>query len=136
MSTTSSFIAAVAVLGLAVSASACGKQATVSGEGGARLSLVKPPAVVLRRGEMAKTDIAIGRNGVTGNVALRFENLPAGVEVVEPGRELTGDKGTYTFRASDTADLVERHVASVTASGPDGVAVTQQFEVTVEDRKP
>jgi len=132
MKTTTTFAAVtLSILALA----ACGKSATVSGEGGQKLTLSKPGAVTLVRGGMAKADIKIKRNNLTGDVSVKFTNLPAGVDVVDPENKIVGEEAAYTLRASDTAALVENSEAQVTATGADKMAVTQPIAVTVKEKK-
>lgn len=112
--------------------SGCSERASVEGAGGGKLTLVKPAAVVLHRGTMAKTEIRIQRENLPGEVKIRFANLPSGVDVVEPDTRIVGERGTYTLRASATADLVENHSADVTASaGPGGIGVSEAISISV-----
>lgn len=110
----------------------CSKPASVQGEGDRKLSLDKPGSMTIERGGLAKAEIKIRRQDIAGEVAIAFTNLPKGVEVVESGKRIVGDEGSYTFRASETADLVENHVADVTASAnPGNIAVAQPFTISV-----
>lgn len=134
MQTTLRFAAIVAAAALiAVSPVAC-KKSTVTGEHGEKLSIYEPAAVTLRRGSTAKVDLKIKRVGLTGDVAISFSDLPQGVEVVDSDSKIAVDDGTYTLRASDTADLVEKSVARVTATGRDGVGVTTTMSVSVKEK--
>jgi hypothetical protein len=122
---------------------ACGekKTATVQGEANSKLTLTKPSAVSLRRGEMAKVDVKIKRENLLGEVSIRFDDLPTGVSVVDPDNRIVGDKAdgtdkaTFTLRADDMAALVEKHSARVTATGQRGVSVTETFDITVKERE-
>jgi hypothetical protein len=123
-----SFAAALAALLLV----ACAESASVESAAGAKLTLVKPAAVTLRRGGMAKADIRIQRKDLPGEVTISFRNLPKGVDVVDADNKLVGDGGNYTLRADDGADLVEKFSAIVTASaGPGGVSVSEPIDVSV-----
>ncbi len=114
-------------------AAGCSKSASVTGESQEKLSLVKPAAVTVHRGGMSKADIQIKRTDLAGDVAIQFKNLPKGVEVVESDNRIVGEKGTYTLRASDTADLVENYASEVTAtSGPGNLSVSQVINVSVK----
>jgi hypothetical protein len=113
----------------------CKKSATVEGEGAQRLTLKQPSAVTLHRGGTATTDVEITRHGITGEVTVKFDNLPKGVDVVDASNRIIGDRATYTLRASDTADLVEKSVAQVTASTSAGPSVSQNLDVTVKEKK-
>lgn len=115
---------------------ACSPSASVEGPGSGKLTLYKPSAVSVHRGGMTKTDIRIARSGLQGDVAIRFSNLPAGVDVVESDNRIVGEAGTYTLRARDDAALVEGHSAEVTASaGPGNIAVTEAILVDVTARE-
>jgi ABC-type glycerol-3-phosphate transport system substrate-binding protein len=134
MTTTHPFaatIAAAALTGLALAA--CSKSA-VSGEAGAKLTLYDPSAVVLQRGGEAKAVIKIARRAVPGDVKIAFTNLPSGVELVDTDAKIAGDDGTFTLKASDSADLVENTVAHVTATGPDRIGVTTSLAITVKEK--
>jgi hypothetical protein len=112
----------------------CSKTAEVQGEGSRKLSLEKPGSMTIERGGLAKAGIKIRRQDIAGDVRIAFTNLPRGVEVVESDKRIVGDEGSYTFRASETAELVENHVADVTAStGPGNLAVAQPFTISVTE---
>lgn len=119
------------IAGLAVG---CGKSATVEGEAGTKLTLTKPSAVTIQRGDMSKVDVKITRRDLPGDVTIRFANLPSGVDVVDSANRLVGDKGSYTLRAAENADLVENHMADMTATAASGLAVTQSFSITVKEK--
>ena len=131
MKKTNYFALAIASLALA----GCAKDATVEGKTHEKLTLKDPSDVTIERGGTAKIDIDITRKDLQGDVAISFSKLPAGVDVVDVSNKIVGEEGTYTLRASPTADLVEKSVATVTATGPGGIAVTQSFDVTVKDKK-
>lgn len=130
MKTTTLFLAAVAAF-----CGACGKSATVQGEGGAKLALSKPAAVTLIRGGSAKSDIHIKRTDLPGAVSVVFDKLPRGVSVTDPSNQILGADGTYTLEAAKDADLVENFEAQVTATGPGGLAVTEPMKITVKEQK-
>jgi hypothetical protein len=112
----------------------CRKEATVEGKSHEKLTLKVPADVTIERGGTATVDIDITRKDLAGDVAVAFSKLPAGVDVVDASNRIVGDEGTYTLRASPTADLVKDSVATVTATGPGGIAVTQTMKVTVKDK--
>lgn len=115
---------------------ACAKSASVESEGSRKLTLVKPAAVTVHRGGMAKADIEIRRQELPGEVTIRFANLPKGVEIVESDNRIVGERGSYTLRATDTADLVENYSSDVTASaGPGSIAVSQQININVKEKQ-
>jgi len=121
-----------AVLAVSVLAG-CSKSASVQGDGTGKLTLNKPSAVTVHRGGMAKADIKIARKDLTGDVTVRFANLPKGVSVVESDNRIVGDSGSYTMKAADDADLVENFITDVTASaGPGNISVSQPISISVK----
>ena len=113
----------------------CSKSATVTGEADKKLTLKEPASVTLERGGMAKAEINITRHDLAGEVSISFSGLPKGVEVVDSANNIVGDQGTYTLRASDSADLVEKSVAHVKATGAGPIAVSQPITITVKAKK-
>lgn len=128
------------VVGLALAALAlagCEKKTVVEGQGGAKLELDKPGNVTVTRGEMEKVKVKISRKNLPGDVAIRFEKLPKGIDVVEPDNRILGDgtEATYTLRAAADADLVENSAADVIATGPTDISARQTFNVSVKEKK-
>jgi hypothetical protein len=115
----------------------CAKSATttIPAEPERKLTLEQPAKMTLEQGGMAKADIKLKRQACPGDVSVRFDKLPKGVEVVDADQKIPGDKAAFTFRAADGADLVANHVAEITAAGPGGIAVTEPFEITVTAKK-
>jgi len=123
----------LAVMLAALALAGCSKSASVEGEGSTKLTLVKPSAVTVQRGAMAKADIKIKRQNLVGDVTIRFTNLPKGVDVVEADSRIVGDDGSYTLRAAEDADLVEKHSATVTATaGPGNISVSEPIDINVK----
>ena len=120
---------------LPLAGTACDKTAT-EGPGGKKLTLVKPSNQTLRRGETNEIAISIGRDNFGGPVKVKFAKLPKGVEAVET-RDIPAEQthATYTLHASNDADLVQNFEAAVTVEGPDGMATTQTFLVSINDKK-
>jgi hypothetical protein len=117
----------------ALALAGCAKAASVTSEGGEKLSLDKPAAVTVHRGGMAKAEIKIKRQNLPGDVSIRFTNLPKGVDIVESDSKIVGDRGSYTLRAGETADLVENFAADVTASaGPGNISVSEPMNISVK----
>jgi hypothetical protein len=110
------------------------EKSTVEGTGGKELTLTKPSSVSVQRGETDKVNISISRKNFTGPVRIKFNNLPAGMEVVDANREIGGDDATFVLQASDKADLVENHNATVTVEGPEGMRATQPLVITVKEK--
>lgn len=106
----------------------------VQDERGNKLTLVAPADQTLEQGDTEKVTVAIARKGFEEAVTVRFEGLPAGVRVVEADPLIPKDDNTRTFtlQADATAALVENQTATVTASGPGGMSVSEQFKVTVK----
>ena len=124
-------VAAIAAFALA----GCTKSASVENQMSGKLTLSPPTAVTVQRGGMSKAEIQISRQDLTGDVAIRFTNLPNGVDIVESDSKIVGDFGTFTLRATDTADLVENFSADVTASGgPGNVSVSAPISISVTEK--
>jgi len=114
---------------------ACGRTEAPAVADSAKLMLVRPAAVTLRRGGTATADIRITRRDVPGRVSVCFTNLPHGVAVVDEGSVIVGDQCSYTLRATETAELVEDFAADVTASaGPANVSVSDAIRICVRPK--
>ena len=107
------------------------EKSTVEGPSGKKLTLVKPADPSVKRGSTEKLAIVVSRANFEGPVTIAFENLPKGVQVVDDGGKVEGNERTFVLTAAPDADLVEKHTANVTAKGPDGMAATEQFKITV-----
>lgn len=118
---------------LAFSLAGC-ERTTVEGPANKKLTLTKPASVTIRQGETEKINIGIDRDNFTGAVSLKFERMPAGVDVADATREISGDDATFVLTADQDASLVENHSATVTAEGPDGMKVTEAFTITVKPK--
>ena len=131
----STLFVAMSLAALAVAG--CEKKTVVEGEGGKKRTLDKPSNVTLKQGETEKIKIEVKRTNLPGDVAIRFERLPKGVDVVENDARIVGDgkDATFTLRAAADAELVENSAATVTAQGPQGMAATETFNVTVKEKK-
>lgn len=125
----------ILLLALVGLVAACEREATVSNERGT-LTLDRPGDVKLERGGSAKANIDIERKNIAGDIRVKFDHLPRGVEMSDSRNTIAGDEGVFMLRASESADLVEDHVAHVTVTGPDGNSVTQPIEITVVERSP
>ena len=102
---------------------------------GAHLQLQEPSDVTITRGETAEVTLRVRRENLDDPIRISFDDLPDGVSVVDGPRELTGDEGTYILEADEDADLVEGHMASVTARGPEDLSHTQHFQIDVEEQE-
>lgn len=106
---------------------------STSSTGAAKITMNKPSNQSLGRGTTNTVEIKIWKENINANVSVRFENLPYGVEVTEKNTNSKDNNCVvnYQLSATDNARLVTDHVVRVTAEGPDGLAVTQSFEMTV-----
>jgi len=120
--------------GLALACLGC-SSTSATGSGGKKLTMIKPMNQTLKRGDTNKVAISIGRENISSDVAVRFDNLPKGVKVIETDKKVQEGQYivNYTLFAANDAGLVAGNVVKVTAEGPDGLAVTESFEVTVKE---
>lgn len=111
------------------------KQDPVTGEE-YRLTLLKPADQTIRQGEMNKVAIAINRDNFSDPVTVRFDNLPRGIHVMESEKKIESGENivSYTLHADPDADLVGKHLVNVTVEGPDGLATTETFALTVKGK--
>jgi ABC-type glycerol-3-phosphate transport system substrate-binding protein len=123
------------VLALAGAAAACGVS-KVKDEHGRKITLVAPSSQSIKQGENNRLVVAIARTGIEGPVQIRFEGLPAGVTVVESAPEIKADDSTATFtlHAAGDAPVEKGQTATVTAIGPEGMSVSERFEIDVVAR--
>jgi len=112
------------------------QQTSVEGPGGKKLTVVKPADQTLRRGETNQITLTINRDNFRDPVDVKFENLPKGVQVQDKDKKIaTGDNtATFTLVADASADLVENHEVKVSATGPDGMKVTETFRLSVKEK--
>lgn len=125
----SGFILACVLPGLGCSST------SASGSNGKKLSMLKPVNQTLKRGDINKVAITVWRESINSDVSVRFDNLPNGVKVIEQDKKMKDSDYivNYTIFASNDAGLVSGQVVNVTATGPDGLAVTESFELTVKE---
>lgn len=128
----------IVLCALAFAGAACTKKSTVEGSGGKKLTLVAPMNQTVKQGDTNKVDFAIVRTNFDDPVEIEISNLPSGVTVAQ-GNRVTIPSGKLrvdgiTLVASSDATLVRDHQVSVTAKGPEGIAVTEYFKVTVEPK--
>ncbi|MBI2921431.1 MAG: hypothetical protein HYY18_10150 [Planctomycetes bacterium] len=121
-------------LALVLTGIGCGTT-SATGPGDKKLTLVKPANQTLNRGDINRIAITVVRENIAPDIPIRFTNLPDGVKVIEKDKKFEEDEiiVNYTLFAANDADLVEGHVVKVTAEGPDGLAVTETFEVSVKE---
>ncbi|MCE9582557.1 MAG: hypothetical protein K8T20_08700 [Planctomycetes bacterium] len=106
---------------------------STSSTGAAKITMNKPSNQTLGRGATNTVEIKIWKENINADVSVHFENLPYGVEVTEKDTNSKDNHcvANYQLSASVNARLVTDQVVRVTAQGPDGLAVTQSFEMTV-----
>jgi hypothetical protein len=128
-------IAIHSVLLAALFAGAACEKSTTRGPGDKQLQLVKPADQTLRRGETDEVALTIVRENFSGPVSVKFEGLPAGVDVVE-NKPIAADetRAVYNLHAANDASLVEGAQVRVTVEGPDMMRTTQTFQVSVKDK--
>jgi hypothetical protein len=125
---------ALCVVALLLAAPSC-KESTVQGPEAKKLTLVKPSNVSVARGDTDKVALTVKRENFTGPVTVQFSKLPTGVSVEDDGGKIEGTERTFVLKATDTAALVSNHVATVSVSGPDGMKVSEEFEITIKEKK-
>lgn len=111
---------------------ACASTTSTGGDG-ARLTLVEPADQTLVRGETNDLAILIRRSNHSGPLALDFDDLPDGIEVVQedPRVDDGGSMATVTLYAEPDADLTEGHPVRVTARAENGLEVSEWFEISI-----
>lgn len=107
---------------------------TAEGTGERRITIARPMDQTLRRGEINKVAVTILRQGFRSDITIRFDGLPSGVKVLETDRRFTEDDiiVSYTLHAANDAPSVKEAPVTVTAEGPDGLAASEIFHVTVK----
>jgi len=128
---------AVCVVALSASlALMSGCKQSTSQVGDKKLTLTKPSNVSIHRGGTDDVTVRISREGFREKIKVSFSNLPKGVEVTTKDMDIGSDQtsGTFTFKASDDAELMTKE-ATVTTTGPDGLQASENFSVTVKEKK-
>jgi hypothetical protein len=125
------FLAGIA-LACTVTGMGCASTST-SSTGPKKITLKKPSNQTLKRGATSVVEVKIFKENLNSDVTVRFENLPRGIEVTESESNSKDNECivNYTLSATLNAGLVSEQVIRVTAEGPDGLAVTESFELTV-----
>jgi hypothetical protein len=108
---------------------------SASGTNGKKLSMLKPTNQTLKRGDTNQVAITVWRESINSDVSVSFDNLPKGVKVIEKDKKMKDSDYivNYTMFAANDAGLVSGQVVKVTATGPDGLAVTETFEMSVKE---
>ena len=133
------FAASVSIVAL-TAIGACGKlSSSVSGEAGKKLTLVAPADQSITQGGTEALAVVIVRKNFDDIVDFEINELPSGITVAE-GSKLSIPAGklkseSVTLLAAVDASVVKNHRVSVTAKGPDGIAVTEYFRLTVKARE-
>lgn len=125
-------IRCMSAIALAAIAAGC-HSTTVQGRGDLRITIVRPSDQSIRPGEINKVAIVVTRSGFRTDIRVRFAGLPKGVRVIETDRNFSEDDivVSFTLHAANDAPPVEEALVKVTAEGPEGLAATETFRVTV-----
>lgn len=137
MRTSTLFVAAV-ILACAFVIIGCGRsdrESTVSGQAGAKLTIIAPAPVTITRGGTAEVKMVITRDGIKDPVSISFQELPTGVTVAAADTKIVGLEGTYTLKAADDAQLVANHHAHVKATGTGNISATVDLVITVVEKQ-
>jgi hypothetical protein len=112
------------------------ERVTVEGPGNKKLTLTKPSDQTIKQGETDSIKVNISREKFRDAVAVRFDSLPAGVEIQDKDKKIGAEdsSATFTIKAAPDAKLVENQEAKVTVEGPDGMKATETFKITVKAR--
>jgi hypothetical protein len=112
------------------------QKTTVEGPSGKKLTLVKPADQTVKRGETNEVLVVVTRDNFRDPVEVKFENLPAGVQVLDAANKIATEDKTakYTLKAEPNAALVDNHEVKVTVIGPDGMKATESFRLSVKDK--
>lgn len=112
----------------------CASTSTSSTTAERKLTMSKPGDLSLKRGEADEVVIKVWKQNINTDVSVRFDNLPRGVQVVEKEVNSNDNQSfvSYTLSAGINAVIVEGQVVRVVARGPDGLEVTESFEMTVD----
>jgi hypothetical protein len=112
------------------------KHAAVEGPSGKKLTLTKPADQTLKRGQTNQVKVMINRDNFRDPVTIDFENLPKGVSVQDKDKKIAAEDNSanFTLVADANADLVTNHEVRVTATGPDGMKVSEAFRVSVKEK--
>jgi hypothetical protein len=125
----SGFVLACVLPGLGCSST------SAKGDSGKKLSMLKPVNQTLKRGDTNQVAITVWRSNISSDVSIRFDNLPAGVKVIEKDKKMKDSDYivNYTMFAANDSGLISGHVVKVTAEGPDGLSVTETFEMSIKE---
>jgi hypothetical protein len=131
------YVFIAAAITLVVVFSGCKEKSKVEGSGDRKLTLSQPSDESINRGGTAEVTVKIDRKNFRDPVIVKFEDLPAGVEVQDRDAKIGSEQssGKFTLKASDDATVVSNHPAKVTAIGPDDMRASETFKITVKDKK-
>lgn len=123
------FLAAAALL-----TAACAN--TVRGPDGERLTLVQPADQVMEQGETNKIAVTVTRVNFDGDIPISFDGLPSGVSIVEDDLKVPQGENlrSFTLHAKPDADVGVTEEVWVRAEGPNGMATSQAFTLTVKKK--
>lgn len=112
------------------------QKATVEGPSGKKLTLIKPANQTIKQGDTDKVTVRVNRDNFRDAVTVHFDQLPQGIKVQDQDTTIpAGDSlATFTLKAEPNAPPVDKHETSVTAEGPDGMKVTERFQISVKEK--
>lgn len=122
---------ALILAGLFASA-ACSTSSARDGHGAA-LAVRQPMDQTIHRGTTNVVRVRVNRHNVAGPVAIRLENLPQGVSMLEANPRIASgeDDVAITLVADRGAAILTGHFVRVVAQGPDGATGAEGFRVSV-----
>jgi hypothetical protein len=99
-----------------------------------RLTLMAAKDHTVERGETDKMLVTINRDNFNDAVQIRLNDLPQGVDVLEPNAVIAPDDNTVTLtlRANDSAPVGD-HLVTLVAEAPGVERNTQTFKLRIKD---
>jgi hypothetical protein len=128
--TLSSFVLVLGLVG-------CGETVTTQNKDTNRkLSLTVPNDVSIDQGNSETVKVSIDRDNFNEAVTVEFENLPAGVKLIEKDRTIPAGKESaqFTLQVARDAQPVENHPVRVKASGGGLNTEPAQFMLEIEKK--
>ncbi len=115
---------------------ACGSQ-TVRGPDGTSLKIEEPADEQIRRGDNGRVMVWIERGNFAGEITIRVEGLPRGVTVRNEPLVISefDNRITILLHADFDAEVVSDVPVKVTATAPNGMEVSESFDITVHNRQ-
>ena len=110
---------------------------TTAHAGGKAITITKPADQTITQGGSEPVTVHISRSQHSDPVTVHMTGLPAGVSVAEADKRIASDQtsAVFTLIATPTAAVVNNHSVKVTADGPEGLAVSETFLLTVKEKR-